>query len=205
MAVSAGGRGPQSQAVTVPFGETIRVSGLGWCLSAGLGGSATSTGTGLPRGLARLNRPKGHPARPGPPRRRRRGPSPYVRPGRGARHRHSRSSQGPARLRLLPGLRSAPGPASGVKLHSSGAESRLDRCLCLVPPKLLVSFLLAVKDPCSHQGRQCVVKTVAKLVVRPQQLFGVGLEVLVLKESKRAADEIGGDIPIRPLGQVLRE
>jgi hypothetical protein len=63
-----------------------------------------------------------------------------------------------------------------------------------LPPELLVWLVAAFKDSCPYQSEQRVMKAVAKGVVRPENVFGVRLKVLVLKETKRAAKQIGCDI-----------
>lgn len=49
------------------------------------------------------------------------------------------------------------------------------------------------------------MKTVAERVVRPEDVLGVGPEVLALKETERASQEMCGNIPIRPVGKILHE
>jgi hypothetical protein len=103
-----------------------------------------------------------HPARLQPPRRgrRRRGPGPHARPGRGDRHRRSRGGQGPARLRLLLGRdrrspwHHPPGRSATLGEPSASRSCKRDRAIIRVVDSptiygrlLLVSPKLRATDP----------------------------------------------------------
>ena len=56
--------------------------------------------------------------------------------------------------------------------------------LSAVPPKLFVWLPSALQNSCSRQREQCVMQAVAKSVVCPEHVPGIGLKGLILKQPK---------------------
>ena len=56
--------------------------------------------------------------------------------------------------------------------------------LSAMPPKLFVWLLSAIQNSCSRQREQCVMQAVAKIVICPEHVLGIGLKGLILKQPK---------------------